>query len=130
MSVYKKQNEVTPMMGININDRHYPFTEWILSGVKTIETRKTPSLSPYIGRRVGIIKTGKGKAMLVGFVTIGAPIKYESEEHFRSDEDKHCVLKGSKYDIDSQGKWGYPLLNPIRIEPKYITSKGIVARKI
>lgn len=118
------------MMGININDKHYPFTDWIFTGVKTIETRNTPSLNPYIGKRVGIIKTGKGKAMLVGFVTIGEPIYYQTESHFRSDEPKHCVTKGSKYDIDNAGKWGYPIINPIITEPKIIFSKGIVARKI
>lgn len=118
------------MMGININDKHFPFTAWILDGIKTIETRKTPSLNPYIGKRVGIIRTGKGKAMLVGFMTIGEPIKYESEEQFRCDEDKHCVVKGSKYDIDSQGKWGYPISGIMHIKPRCVTSKGIVARKI
>ena len=118
------------MMGININDKHYPFTELILDGIKTIETRKTPSLNPYIGKRVGIIRTGKGKAMLVGVMTIGEPIRYESEEQFRGDEDKHCVVKGSKYDIDIQGKWGYPISNPVRVKPRYVTNKGIVARKL
>ena len=118
------------MMGININDKYYPFTELILAGIKTIETRKTPSLNSYIGKRVGIIKTGKGKAALVGFITIGEPYKYESEEQFRDDESKHCVVKGSKYDIDKQGKWGYPILNPVRVKPKPIASKGIIARKI
>ena len=118
------------MIGININDKYYPFTDLIFSGIKTIETRKTPSLNAYIGRRVGIIRTGKGKAMLVGFVTIGEPIHYQSEKHFRSDETKHCVTKGSQYDIDNTGKWGYPIVNPVKIKPIHIISKGIVARKI
>ena len=108
------------MIGININDKYEPFTEMIFSGEKTIETRKTPSLNPYIGQRVGIIKTGKGKAVLVGFATIGKPVRYETEESFRKDEFKHCVLKGSKYD---NGKFGYPIINPVSIEPKYINSK-------
>ena len=118
------------MIGININDKEYPFTEWILSGIKTIETRRAPSLHPYIGKRVGIIRTGKGKATLVGFVTIGGPIYYQTEEEFRKDENKHCVNAGSKYDIDGLGKWGYPIINPIRTEPRYVNSKGIVARQI
>lgn len=118
------------MVGININDRYRPFTELMLSGAKTIETRKTPSLNAYVGKRVGIIKTGKGKATLVGFVTIGEPIHYQSEEHFRKDEKKHFVTKGSKFDIDDAGKWGYPIINPTRIKPTYVNSKGIVARKI
>lgn len=118
------------MVGININDQHYPFTELILSGEKTIETRKTPSLHPYIGKRVGIIRTGKGKATLVGFATIGQPIYYASESSFRNDESKHCVLKGSKYDIDDNGKWGYPIIHPVKTQPMYVYSKGIVARQI
>lgn len=118
------------MIGININDKDYPFTELIFSGIKTIETRKTPSLNPYVGKRVGIIRTGKGKAMLVGFVTIGEPIYYETEANFRKDDIKHCVIKRSKYDIDKAGKWGYPIIDPVEITPQYITSKGIIARNI
>jgi hypothetical protein len=118
------------MIGININDKHHPFTELILSGIKTIETRKAPSLHAYVGKRVGVIRTGKGKATLVGFVTIREPVHYRSEEHFRRDETKHCVKSGSHYDIDSAGKWGYPILNPVRVEPQYINSKGIIARQI
>lgn len=118
------------MIGININDKYYPFTELILSGKKTIETRRMPSLHPYIGKRVGIVRTGKGKATLVGFVTIGKPIYYKTEKEFRKDENKHHVYVGSKYDIDNMGKWGYPLINPVGAKPKYISSKGIVARQI
>ena len=118
------------MIGININDRDYPFTEWILSGIKTIETRRTSSLHPYVGKQVGIIRTGKGKATLVGFATIGTPIYYQNEKEFRKDENKHCVCAGSKYDIDDSGKWGYPIINPVIIEQRYVNSKGIVARQI
>lgn len=118
------------MIGININDKDCSFTEQIFSGKKTIETRRTKSLHPYIGQRVGIIRTGKGKAALVGFATIGKPIFYATEEEFRRDENKHCVYAGSKYDISNKGKWGYPIVNPVRVEPRYINSKGIVARQI
>ena len=118
------------MMGININDKDYPFTEFIFSGKKTIETRKTPTLNPYVGKRVGVVKTGKGTATLVGFITIGKPIYYGTEKEFRKDEDKHCVYAGSKYDIDHNGKWGYPIIDPVMIKPRYINNRGIVARQI
>ena len=118
------------MIGININDNDYPFTELIFAKNKTIETRKTKSLHPYIGQRVGIVRTGKGKATLVGFVTIGEPIYYRTEEEFRKDENKHCVYAGSKYDIGDEGKWGYPIFDPVRVDPQYINSKGIIARQI
>ena len=118
------------MIGVNINDKDYPFTEWILSGRKTIETRRTNSLKPYVGKRVGIVKTGKGKATLVGFITIGEPIFYHTEEEFRRDEDKHHVCAGSKYDFGDSGKYGYLLINPVRVVPRYVNSNGIIARKI
>lgn len=119
-------------IGININDKIQDFTGQILRGEKTIETRNTNSLRPYIGRKVGIIRTGKGKAYLVGYCTIGEPKVYESEREFRRDFDKHLVDRGSKFDIPEGGiKFGYPLHDVTRLdEPKLIKSKGIISRKI
>jgi len=119
-------------IGININDKIQDFTGQILRGEKTIETRNTNSLRPYIGRKVGIIRTGKGKAYLVGYCTIGEPKVYESEREFRGDFDKHLVDRGSKFDIPEGGiKFGYPLHDVTRLdEPKLIKSKGIISRKI
>ena len=119
-------------IGININDKIQDFTGQILRGDKTIETRNKNSLRSYIGRKVGIIRTGKGKAYLVGYCTIGEPKVYESEREFRKDFDKHLVEKGSKFDIPEGGiKFGYPLYDVVRLdEPKLITSKGIISRKL
>ena len=119
-------------IGININDKIQDFTGQILRGEKTIETRNTNSLRPYIGRKVGIIRTGKGKAYLVGYCTIGEPKVYESEREFRRDFDKHLVDRGSKFDIpEGEIKFGYPLHDVTRLdEPKLIKSKGIISRKI
>ena len=119
-------------IGININDKIQDFTGQILRGEKTIETRNTNSLRPYIGRKVGIIRTGKGKAYLVGYCTIGEPKVYESEREFRRDFDKHLVDRGSKFNIPEGGiKFGYPLHDVTRLdEPKLIKSKGIISRKI
>ena len=44
------------MMGININCKHQDFIGEILSGKKTIETRNTPSLDPYLGQRQKVFK--------------------------------------------------------------------------
>ena len=118
------------MIGININCKHHPFTDMILSGQKTIETRNSKSLHPYVGQTVGLVKTGCGQAVLVGYATIGKPIYYANEDAFRKDESKHCVHKGSEYDIGAHSKWGYPIFNVVRIQPRYIHSKGIVTRKI
>lgn len=119
-----------PTIGININDSTQNFTDQILNGEKTIETRNTNTLHPYIGRRVGIVKTGKGPATLVGYVTIGTPIFYDTVDKFRNDYNKHKVNVSSKFDIPPTGKWGYPLIDVERVTPRVLTSRGIVARKL
>jgi len=118
------------MMGININDKAAPWTDMILSGDKTIETRNTNSLKPYIGKRVGIVRTGKGPAMLVGYVTIGNPVVYQTAEEFAADYEQHRVpseLTG--YEFHGQ-KFGYPMIDPEPTEPRPLNSRGIVARQV
>lgn len=118
------------MMGININDKCQDFTGQILRGEKTIETRKTRSLDPYIGERVGLIRTGVGKATLVGYATVGEPVVYDSVAKFRADYNKHLVAPGSAFDIKDGVKYGYPLMQVETIAPREVQSKGIVARKV
>lgn len=119
------------MKAININDKIYPFTDWILDFVKPVETRNKNTLKSLIGDRVGIIRTGHGKAMLVGYVTISGVIKYDTVEAFRDDYSRHMVAPGSKYDINPAGcKYGYILTDPERCEPVPVTARGIVIRNI
>lgn len=118
------------MMGININDKTQDFTGQILRGEKTIETRRKNSLRPYVGKRVGIVRTGRGPATLVGFATIGEPVRYETVEQFAADYARHRVAAGSPHDSGPDGKLGYPLLDVQATEPRPVTSRGIVARKI
>lgn len=117
-------------MGININDSTQDFTGQILRGEKTIETRSTRSLDPYIGERVGIVRTGVGKATLVGYATVGEPVAYDSVAKFRRDYDKHLVAPGSAFDMKDRLKYGYPLMQVEAVEPREIESRGIVARKV
>ena len=117
---------------ININDDRYPFTEWILDGLKTIETRRTPSLSSCCGHRVAIIRTlHKQPAMIVGTAIVGLPVYYTELESFLADTDKHMVPAD---DIDygfRDFKTGYPLYDVQRLEtPIHCTSRGIVIRNI
>lgn len=117
--------------GININDKAQPFTDQILSGEKTIETRRTNSLRPYIGQRVGIIRTGKGKALLVGFMNIGEPVIYRTKAEFRADFGRHLVGDKSPFRFKRGGKFGYPVSNVTRCEPPVpVKSRGIIARKL
>lgn len=113
-------------VGVHINDKVAPWTEWILNGNKTIETRNTNSLKSLIGQRVGIIRTGvKGGAALVGYVTIGEPLVYKTLEEFDADVERHLVDTNYKGFEFRDMKFGYPMLNPERIEPVYgIPFKG------
>ena len=117
-------------VGININDDTQDFTQQILSGKKTVETRNSPSLRPYIGKRVGIVKTGKGKpAELVGFARITGEKRYKSAEEFDADYAAHKVSPDSPF--HSGGiKFGYTIENAKAIAPIRLSSKGIVARSL
>lgn len=118
------------MMGININDAGERFTDMILAGEKTVETRRTRSLDSVIGSRVGIVRTGRGPATLVGYATVGEPVWYGSQAAFRAASRQHRVAAGSRFDCGAGGKWGYPLVDVERAEPRLVTRRGIVLRRI
>lgn len=117
------------MKAININCKHQDFIEQILSHLKTVETRNTNSLKSLVGKRIGLIKTGCGKAMLMGYADIVEVIEYDTES-FRRDYSKHLVPVGSEYDIKNGKKYGYVLDNVVRCEPTEVMAKGIVIRNI
>lgn len=128
--VGEDEGEEPVKMGINVNDKVAPWTDLILNGQKTIETRNSNSLGPYVGKRVGLVRTGKGPATLVGYVTIGEPKVYRTAEEFDADYDHHQV-DTSMAGFDFRGvKYGYPVTQPERIEPRPINSRGIVSRNI
>ena len=121
-----------PTMGINVNEQDAPYADLIVTGRKTIETRATSSLRPYLGKVMGIIATGTGKAMLVGEARVCGEIEYTSEQCFRNDEDAHCVAPGSVHDIGKDCiKFGYVLRDAVKYgTPVPVNTRGIVARKI
>lgn len=121
---------VSDNKGININDKVQDYTGQILRGEKTIETRPSRSLDSRIGKRTGIIRTGAGKATLVGYAIIGKPVVYDSVAKFRRDQSKHRVAPGSVHDIKGGLKYGYPLMQVEAVTPRVITSRGNVIRKL
>lgn len=120
-----------PEIGINVrSDGKLDYADLIVDGKKKLETRNTDSLRPYVGKRVSIVKTGKGRAYAIGAVTIGEPIKAD-EEKFRKLENEHLVSAGSKFDIQvGSTKFLYPMLNPTRYERPREVGHGIVSRKV
>ncbi len=119
-----------PSIGVNFCDKKYPVTEWILDGVKTVEARDTNSLGPYVGRRVGIVRTGRGVATLVGYVTIGRPRLYTCEDEFAQDYRSHRVSIEEPHFAFEEVKYGFPLVEPSRTEPRQLTTRGGIARRL
>jgi len=120
-------------IGVNIRSKKQDFADQIINGKKTIETRNSNSLKPYIGKRIGIVKTGRGRALLIGYATIGEPKIYNNEEEFDADYDKHLVSADDKDFYIKKGKikYGYPITGvEVLDEPKEIHSHGIISRKI
>lgn len=120
-----------PEIGINVrNDGEIDYADLIVDGKKKLETRNSDSLRPYVGKRVSIVKTGKGRAYAIGVATVGEPIEVDEKE-FRKLEKEHLVPAGSKFDIQpGSSKFLYPMLNPKRYERPREVGHGIVSRKV
>lgn len=120
------------MVGININCSEKDYCELILNGDKLYETRDSNSLDPYRNQWVGLIKTGCGQAMLVGYALIGSLKRIvEDEKDFRTIYPLHKVNPGSQFDIKpGKPKHLYWIQEVRRCKPKPIYTKGIIARQI
>ena len=125
------------LMGVNINDTLQDFTGQILSGDKTVETRDSKSLHPYVGKRIGILSTHKKRVptttYLVGFASVGEPKFYDNAADFDADYDLHRVAPGSDFHIDNAKhgvKWGYPVHDVKHVDPVVVDTRGNVARNL
>lgn len=118
-------------IGVNIRStKNCRYALEIARGNKTLETRASDSLRCYVGRRVGLIETGNGKARLLGYATIGEPIQIEAES-FDDHYAAHLVARDDPfYPSKDAIKYCYPMLDAIPCAPRVITSKGIKARRI
>lgn len=118
--------------GVNVNqDGENRYADKIVDGEKTLETRNSDSLRPYVGERVSIVRTGEGAAKAIGAVTIGEPIVVKTQREFDKYRDRTLVPKGSKFDLAPGGvKYMYPLENPERYEAEKNVGLGIVSREV
>lgn len=113
------------MKGIYVNDDEFPFTTYIVNGVKTIETRTKDMLYRLHGHRVAIIRTKKGKAPeVVGYATLTGRFKMSAEE-LRVMRDSTCIPVGSSYDIKDGYKWGYRLSEAKKCDPYPVPKEAI-----
>ena len=121
-----------PPMGINVasdTKAGLSYADMIVDGQKTLESRNSDTLRPYVGKRVAIVRTGEGKAKAIGEVTIGEP-KVVNQKQFRAMEGDHLVPKGSRFDINTPTKHLYPMHDPVRYEEERDVGHGIVSRKV
>ena len=119
-------------MGVNVaSDRKHNlnYADLIVDGHKTIESRNSDTLRPYVGKRVAIVRTGAGKAKAIGEVTIGEPI-VANKKQFRNMESHHLVPEGSTFDIKTPTKHMYPLSEPVRYDEERDVGRGIISRKV
>jgi hypothetical protein len=125
--------------GINIQ---YPWSELLLSGAKTIETRTYALPKKYIGIELAIIETpgltkesrASRKSRIAGTITFGLPFKY-SEAKWKSDVKKHLVpVNDPAFSWRARKKeiWGWPVIQVRRINPPLPApvTRGIVFARV
>lgn len=98
--------------GINIQ---YPWSQLLLSGKKTVETRFYPIPKKYTNVPLALIETpgksGNFQARVVGIIRFERCYKYESERAFRSDESRHLLKNGADFDWETgKEKWAWCVL--------------------
>lgn len=122
--------------GINIQ---WPWSQLILSGAKTVETRRYDLPAKYLGVPLAMIETpgllgrkeaGIKKARIIGVVTFVQTLQYQSASAWRADYERHLVPTDDpqyKY-VKGQPKWGWVVASvealPSPVSPP--TKRGIV----
>lgn len=104
---------------IHINCKQHDYCNDIMHLAKTMETRSIPVFHGLIGRDVGIIRTGKGQAQLVGFAHIKAEIAYYEQKAFDADYPLHKIGNDDPYHISKSKtgkKYGYVLEDVARLD--------------
>lgn len=115
------------MMGINIRNTKYHFVDLILDDRKTIETRTHLALDILRknglkdGMRIAIISDSEIK----GYATVKNTWKYETEEDFYADYDKHWVCKDSEFAWDNRKKSAIELTDVEKLEDPIPIAKQI-----
>jgi predicted transcriptional regulator len=119
-------------IGINVNqDGDNRYADRLVDGEKTMETRNSDSLRPYVGRRIAIVRTGSGKSKAIGELTLGEPIVVSTANAFAKYRKQTLVPKGSRFDLVAGGvKYLYPVSNPVRYADEKDVGLGIVSRKV
>lgn len=113
--------EIIP--GINIQ---WPWSDLLLSGKKSVETRTYKMPDKYIGKDLALIETpgpnglekaGIEKARIVGVIRFSNSFKYKSKAEWMRDKDRHLVGPNDPlfgWNSDKE-KWGWVVESVRRI---------------
>ncbi len=105
--------------GINVQ---WPWSELLISGKKTVETRTYPLPEKYIGVELALIETpgskgkkeaGIKKARVIGTITFGEAFKYRTESEWKGDEQRHLVDTSDpqfSWKKRKQNVWGWTVI--------------------
>lgn len=108
------------MIILFVNCSLFPFIEWILSGLKTYETRNRNTLKSLINKKVYLAATGKGKRPIVyGYCIITDVIKVTNKRTYNRYRKQTKIEKASRFDwqSDTKQKYLYKLENVSRCSP-------------
>ena len=116
------------MIIIYVNCALFPFVSWIISGLKTYETRNRNTLKRFIGKQVYLAETGKGKRPVVRCCcTIMDPVIVTDKKSYNRYRKQAMIEKGSIYDFTSSTKRKvlYPLSNVKAVKPFVVPDNAI-----
>lgn len=99
----------------------------IVSGDKVIETRARDMLASCVGERVAVIRTGKGKPVIIGYVDIWQKMFCPVYE-FNRFQWAHLVPPESRYSCHGRGKWFYYLAWAEKCDPIPLSACSAVVR--
>lgn len=103
------------MKAMFINENEHPYAYYIITGLKTIETRSRNMLAPLVGERVAVVRTFKGApAMVVGYVTV-VDSSRKDWSYLNAHRGDTMIMGGSEYDTPE--RWCYFLENATPCEP-------------
>ena len=113
------------MWGIFVNNDGVRYADAIVGGYKTIETRNRNTLKALVGERVAVISTSrKRKALVVGYVDI-VSAEFCPVEQFDEYRDETLISPGSRFDVNTRGKWFYHLANACKTDPYQLPADAI-----
>ena len=121
--------------GLNIQ---YPWSQLIVTGKKTVETRAYPIPLHLLNRELALIETpgrmgkkhGISSARIIAIITFSNCFQYGSKEQWLNDKHRHRVaLDDSQYTYTTKGsRWGWEIskVSPLQKPQEGPKRKGIV----